>query len=162
MSQVFLPVTVAVISALVTFAACFCYVWQLLLSDNEARAVAEAMRMFRDRDGEKSPNSYRLGRLLDRHGFVNKGLVADEPEWISVADKLPEERVDVLVSAEYDTDIPFSYDSMYVCQLFKGRWLEGTEHNTIEGVTHWRYLPLGPKRSAVGGSNSLKFGGLHE
>lgn len=70
----------------------------------------------------------------------------DTSEWFSVADKLPDERVDVLVSAEYDTDIPFSYDSMYVCQLFKGRWLEGTEHNTIEGVTHWRYLPIGPKK----------------
>jgi hypothetical protein len=69
----------------------------------------------------------------------------DQPEWFSVADRLPKESVDVLVSAEYDTDIPFGYESMYVCKLFKGRWLEGTEHNTIEGVTHWRCLPDGPK-----------------
>lgn len=141
MSQFFL----ALMSALLTFAACFCYAWKLIISDEEARAINEAIRMFRARDGEKNPNSYRLGRLLDRHGFSNKDLSSDKSEWFSVADRLPEERVDVLVSAEYDTDIPFSYEAMYVCKFFKGKWLEGTEHNTIEGVTHWRYLPEGPK-----------------
>lgn len=146
MSQFYLQVTIALIAAMVTFTACFCYVWKLLISDDEARAINEAIRMFRTRDGEKNPNLYRLGRLLDRHGFLNKDLNGDKSDWFSVADKLPEERVDVLVSAEYDTDIPFSYDSMYVCKFFKGRWLEGTEHNTIEGVTHWRYLPEGPKK----------------
>lgn len=143
MSQFYLQVTIALISALATFTACCCYVWKLLLSDDEARAVAEAIRMFQARDGVKNPRSYRLRRLLDRHGFLNKDI--DESEWFPVADGLPEERVDVLVSAEYDPDIPHSWDSMHVCRLVGGKWVEGIEHNAIERVTHWRHLPASPK-----------------
>jgi len=64
--------------------------------------------------------------------------------WISVADRLPDERVDVLVSAEYDPDLPYSYQAMHVCQRIGEVWLEGTEHNRIESVTHWRHLPKPP------------------
>ena len=135
----------ALMSALFTFTACFCYAWKFLISDDEARAINEAMRMFRTRDGEKNPNSYRLGRLLDRHGFLNKDLNADKSEWFSVADKLPEEMVDVLVSAEYDPDIPHSWDAMHVCRMVGGKWLEGIEHNMVYGVTYWRNLPASPK-----------------
>lgn len=65
-----------------------------------------------------------------------------EPKWIPVSERLPDERVDVLVSAAYDRDLPnCSYDAMHVCQRFEGDWVEATEYNRIEGVTHWMQLP---------------------
>lgn len=87
MTQFFLQITIAIISAMVAFTACFCYFWKLFLSENEARAVSEAIRMFRTRDGEKSPTAYRLGKLLGRHGFLNKDFNDD---WRDAAMKVGE------------------------------------------------------------------------
>lgn len=139
---------VALVSSLVTFLACAFYSCTLLLSDAESRAVADAVKLFRARDGEKNPRSYRLGKLLDRHGCINAVAAQEWREqhgWIAVSERLPDERVDVLVSSQYAEEVPHSCDAQHVCQRIGENWLEGVEHNRIECVTHWRFLPESPE-----------------
>lgn len=65
--------------------------------------------------------------------------------WISIADRLPEQYVDVLAATKYDEQVWYSADSVHVASLRPdGRWLEQTESNEVLVVTHWMPLPPPP------------------
>ena len=67
-------------------------------------------------------------------------LLRNPPRWIPVAERLPEENTDVLVSVDENSDDC----GMHVCDYYDGKFLRA-DAGYIWGVTHWMPLPEPPE-----------------
>jgi hypothetical protein len=71
-------------------------------------------------------------------GFIEGAKWADaHPHWISTKERLPEDRVEVLV---YDED-----DGILIASHYKDYWEGADEYANYNKVTHWMPLPELPK-----------------
>ena len=70
---------------------------------------------------------------------IERMVVADKPRWIPVAERLPEDRVEVLVSSGMFAPL---IEVAFYAGLFYPAWDGETE---IAAVTHWMPLPEPPK-----------------
>lgn len=99
--------------------------------------IAKAKRSMWGKSGLSSDmarNTY-IAEYLVSHGVT-------EPEWISVKDRLPEKREDVLLCRKWWGEI--SNPKMGWYNEVSGKWFD-LSNMEIHNVTHWMPLPQPPK-----------------
>ena len=83
------------------------------------------------------PNNMAMMQLADY--LIRNGVTV--PEWISVKDRLPEEKVNCIVHYKHAYCDNDDYWAIGIC-FYDG---EKFQMDLLYKVTHWQYLPKPPK-----------------
>ena len=112
------------------------YLWQIIDDiDTTSDMAREDNEVYRKRVERLQNKRWNTGITIDKDG--QKLILPLENEWISVEDRLPEEK-----------DFVLGYDAVgkqvrYMRYLDVAMWQMG--HFAISEVTHWMRLPKPPK-----------------